>query len=77
MKRAIGDASDARNSHSAPERAARSRVGEDVEAPGAVGPGDVAELHRLGVGEPDDRRGVEAHPDREALGEVLVRRARR
>ena len=52
-------------------------VGEDVEAPGAVGPGGVAELHRLGVGQPDDRGGVEAHPDREALGEVLELRPAR
>ena len=49
-------------------------VGEDVDPPRAVGAGGVAELHRLGVGEPDHRRRVEAHPDREALGELLERR---
>ena len=68
VKRWIGDASDARNSHNSqvwdPAR-------EDVQAPGAVRVGGVAELDRLGVGQADDRRGVEAHPDREALREVL------
>ena len=49
-------------------------VGEGVDAPRAVGPGCVAELHRLGVGKAHDRRRVEAHTDREALGQRLVRR---
>ena len=49
-------------------------VGENVDAPGAVGPGDVAKVDRFGVGQPDDRGRVEAHPDREALREVLEHR---
>ena len=51
-----------------------ARVGKGVDAPGAIGTGGMAELHRLGVGEAHDGRRVETHADREALGELLVGR---
>ena len=49
-------------------------IGEDVDAPGAVCPGGVAELHRLGIREANHRGRVEALADGEALGKPLVRR---
>ena len=45
-------------------QALSARVGESVNAPGAIRTGRVAELHRLGVGEAHDGRRVEAHADR-------------
>ena len=46
-------------------RIARSGKGEDAKA--AVRLDDMAEVHRLGIGETDDRRGMEARPDDETL----------
>src|SRR5438270_4664925 len=46
-------------------------VSEDIDAPGPVRPRDVAEMDWFGIGQPDDRGGVEAHPHREPLGEML------
>ena len=42
------------------------QVGEDVDMPRAVRTGDVAEVERFGVGQADDRGGMESHADREA-----------
>ena len=74
-----GDSGDsARNSHSARmprgRRGGILRAGKGEEAPAAVGLDRVAEMHRLGVGQADDRRRMEAHADRQALGQMLVRR---
>ena len=66
-----------RCSHSARSREAGPRaggIGEGVEPPAPSARVAVTELHRLGVCEANDRRGVKPHPDRESLGEVLVRR---
>ena len=47
-------------------------AGKDEDPPASVRLGDVAEMNRLGVREPDDRRGVKAHADRQTLGQMLV-----
>ena len=59
----------------ASRRDGSSAVGERrIDPPAPVRLDDVAELHRLGVGETDDRRRMEAHADRESLGQMLMRR---
>ena len=50
------------------------RAGKGEETPAAIGLDRVAEMDRLGVGEADDRRRMEAHADREARGQVLIGR---
>ena len=50
------------------------RVGKDEEPPAAVGLNRVAKMDRLSVSETSDRRGVKAHADGEAIGQMLMRR---
>ncbi len=48
--------------------------GKGQDAPAAIRLDDVAEVDRLGVRETNDRRGMKAHPDRQPLGQMLMRR---
>ena len=54
--------------------AGSSGAGEGEEAPAAIGLDRVAQVHRLGVGQTDDRRGMEPRADRQPLGQMLMRR---
>ena len=74
VNRRIGDSVRLREEVRELAQSLSARVGKGVDAPRAIGTGRVAELHRLGVGEAHDGRRVEAHADREALGQRLVRR---
>ena len=47
-------------------------AGKDKNPEAPVRLGDVAKMNRLGIREPNDRRGVKARADHEALGEMLV-----
>ncbi len=51
-----------------------ARACKGKQPPAAIGLHGVAELNRPGVGDADHRRGMKAHADRQALGEMLMRR---
>ena len=47
-------------------------AGKDKNPEASVRLCDVAEMNRLGIRKPNDRRGVKARADHEALGKILV-----